>query len=171
MWWRRHQAAATGSVDRLVELYNRYGGTVYARCRQILSDEAAAEDATQETFLRAKRQLDSKGEPTNPLGWLFTVATNYCLNEIRNGKNRAQPSDTIEATDDRLQAALDDRDLAARLVERADPQVRVAAWLCHVDGMTQEEAAKLLGVSRRTVVNWLSRLSRESEEFLRRSEG
>jgi len=39
--------------DRLTELYRRYGPAIYARCRTLLADESSAENATQETFLRA----------------------------------------------------------------------------------------------------------------------
>lgn len=143
---------------------------VYARCRQILREDAAAEDATQETFLRAMRHIQDNGEPESVTGWLYTVATNYCLNDIRNGRSRAlllDPSDSPLAGD---QDALARRDLATRLIARADPSVRATAWLCHVDGMTQSEAAQVLGVSRRTVVDRLARLTRDARRFLERND-
>ena len=145
----RPNDVAGSRVDQLVGLYNRYGGTVYARCRQILGDEAAAEEATQETFLRAKRHLDRHGEPDNVLGWLFALATSHCLEEVEAAVDRREPPD---------EELPGDRALAARLVARAEPPLRVVAWLCHVDGMTQDEAARLLALPRRTVVERLARL-------------
>src|SRR5262245_50201221 len=38
--------------DRLTTLYRRYGAVIYARCTKLLGDRVAAEDATQETFMR-----------------------------------------------------------------------------------------------------------------------
>ena len=64
---------------------------------------------------------------------------------------------------------LANRDLASRLVMRAPEQIRTAAWLYHVDGMDQAEVAAVLGVSRRTVVNYLATFSRHAKKFLSRS--
>jgi RNA polymerase sigma-70 factor, ECF subfamily len=148
---------------------------VYARCRQILVEPAAAEDATQETFLRAKRHIDRRGEPDSVVGWLYTIATNYCLNERRNGHHRPQLVDPGERALDGAMVGgqaemLANRDLAARVIALCHPKVRATAWLVHVDGMTQDEAARLLGISRRTVVQRLSQLNREARLFMKRSE-
>ena len=77
--------------DRLTELYRRYGPAIYARCRTMLSDESAAEDATQETFLRVQRHLDRVPSAREALYWIYRVATNYCLNELRSRRGRALP--------------------------------------------------------------------------------
>jgi RNA polymerase sigma-70 factor (ECF subfamily) len=168
--WKRPAPSAPGAGDRLVALYRQYGAMVYARCRQILDDASAAEDATQETFLRAKRHLDRHGEPESVIAWLYTVATNHCLNERRNGQHRPLLVDPGERALEGAAETLANRDLAARLITRCHPRVQAAAWLVHVDGMTQDEAARMLGISRRTVVQRLSRLAREARRFLQRSE-
>ena len=67
------------------------------------------------------------------------------------------------------EALLANRDLASRLVMRAPEQVRTAAWLYHVDGMDQAEGAAVLGVSSRTVVNYLATFARHAKKFLSRS--
>src|SRR5437762_3845020 len=71
-------------MDRLTGLYRMYGPIIYARCMRLLGDRAAAEDATQETFIRVHRHLHKA--PDEALGWIYRIATNYCLNEIRNRK-------------------------------------------------------------------------------------
>jgi RNA polymerase sigma-70 factor (ECF subfamily) len=160
----RQPDVAGSTVDHMVELYTRYGGSVYARCRQLLGDEAAAEEATQQIFLQALRRLraqpplDRHGQGDHLLGWLFAQATSHCLEEV---VDRQEPAD---------EERLDDRELAARLVARLDRRVRVMAWLCHVDGMTQDEAARLLGVPRRTVVERLARLDERTLRSWRGSE-
>ena len=45
--------------DRAAELYRKFGAVIYSRCRRILRDPTAAEDATQEVFLRALKHLES----------------------------------------------------------------------------------------------------------------
>src|SRR5688572_27068584 len=105
--------------DRLTGLYRAYGPLIYARCRRLLGDAAAAEDATQETFMRVHRHLD-KADAQTALAWIYRIATNYCLNEIRNRKRRPELHDEVpEVGGDNLEHVLADRDLAARIVERS----------------------------------------------------
>jgi RNA polymerase sigma-70 factor (ECF subfamily) len=155
---------------RLSELYRQYGGLIYARCRRFLRDDAAAEDATQETFLRAAVHLDRATGPGEAMAWIHRVATNYCLNELRDRRRRAEPrAELPELAAERVDEALADRDLAARLVARAPEKLRVVAWLHHVDGIEQGEVARLLGISRRTVVTRLQTFAENAHKFMRRS--
>ena len=163
--------------DRLTELYRRYGPAIYARCRTLLADESAAEDATQETFLRVQRHLDRVPSAREALYWIYRVATNYCLNELRSRRGRPQPHveladlPEVESTHDldAVEARLADQDLARRLIARAPPKVRLCAWLYHVDGFEQEEVAAIVGVSRRTVATRLAQFSSNARKFVRRS--
>lgn len=154
--------------DRLTELYRAYGPVIYARCRRLLGDSAAAEDATQETFMRVHRHLD-KADSREALAWIYRIATNYCLNEIRNRKRRPEPHDDVpDVVALGVDEALADRDLAARIVERAPEKLRVVAWLYHVDGLEQVEVARVLDISRRTVVNRLAEFADNAKKFAQR---
>lgn len=157
--------------DRVTQLYKMYGPAIYARCRRMLDSPAAAEDAAQETFVRVHRHLSRDQDPQEALRWIYRIATNYCLNEIRDRRHRAQPMDDLPemCSDVPEEERLVDRDLARRLIVRAPEALRVAAWLYHVDGMDQDEAARLLGISRRTLVSRLSAFSRNARKFWTRS--
>jgi DNA-directed RNA polymerase specialized sigma24 family protein len=53
----------------------RYGPAIYSRCRLLLTDDGAAEDATQETFLRVWRRLDHRVPDSHEaLYWICRVA-------------------------------------------------------------------------------------------------
>lgn len=154
--------------DRLTALYRAYGPVIYARCRRLLGDGAAAEDATQETFLRVHRHL-AVADSREALSWIYRIATNYCLNEIRNRKHRPELHEHLpEVAGEDLERILADRDLAARIVERAPEKLRVAAWLHHVDGLDQGEVARVLDISRRTVVNRLAEFADNARKFVQR---
>ena len=112
-------------------MYRLYGSTIYARCRRILGDEQAAEDAAQEAFVRVYRHLEKVPDSEHALLWIYRVATNYCLNQIRDERMVGIPE-----------------------------KLRCVAWLYHVDGMNQQEVADTLGISRRTVVNRLADFNR-----------
>jgi RNA polymerase sigma-70 factor (ECF subfamily) len=137
-------------------------------------DDGAAEDATQETFLRVWRHLERVPDAREALYWIYRVATNYCLNEIRDRRMRDLPAEKLPEVAEAGGAAetrIVDRDLARRLIDRARANLRVVAWLYHVDGFEQEEVASVVGISRRTVVNRLADFRTGAQKFLRRSVG
>jgi RNA polymerase sigma-70 factor (ECF subfamily) len=152
------------TVDRLTQLYERYGRAIYSRCHRLLADAAAAEDATQETFLRVYRHLHAVPDADEALRWIYRVATNYSLNELRDQKQRPQPLEGVieEPMDANPEARFGDRQLARRLVWQAPERLRSTAWLHYVDGFAQAEVAQILGVSRRTVVYDLAEFSRRA---------
>ena len=156
--------------DRLTELYRQYGPAIYARCRRILEDRAAAEDATQETFLRVHRHLEQAPNAEEALRWIYRIATNYCLNELRNDKRHRALLEGITnpVALSWAEERLVDRDLGRRLVLRAPEEVGAAAWLHHVDGLDQAEVARVLGVSRRTIVNYLGLFEKHAKKLVTR---
>jgi RNA polymerase sigma-70 factor (ECF subfamily) len=156
--------------DRLTILYRRYGPFIYARCARLLGDRVAAEDATQETFMRVLRHLDRAPDPAEALAWIYRIATNYCLNEIRDRGKRPEPRDDApDVAGDHPEDALADRDLVARIVKRSPAKLRAAAWLHHVDGLDQGEVARVLGASRRTIVNRLAEFADHARKFATRA--
>src|SRR6516225_8073249 len=85
------------------------------------------------------------------------TATNLCLNELRDRRSRPQPQEVLpEPNGIDLEALLEDRDLVSRLVRRTPEKLRSVAWLYYVDGMDQGEVARVMGVTRRTVINRIS---------------
>lgn len=167
----------TGGVDpngRVSNLYRKFGPAIFSRCRRLLKDDALAEDATQEVFVRVLRHIESAPDEAAALGWIYRISTNYCLNQIRDRGRQAEPTapeDFPEAPGVSPEFELLDRDLAMKLVERAPEKLRVTAVLYYVDGLEQEQVAKTLGISRRTVINRLQEFTERSRKFLTREGG
>src|SRR5206468_2756513 len=132
--------------QRLAALYREYGPVIYWRCTKLLRDEAAAEDATQETFLRVFRHLERAPASSEALRWIWRIATNYCLNEIRDQKRRPELRDELPQfpADVGLEQALSDRDLVARVIARVEEKFRAVAWAHYVDGMDHVETGRVL---------------------------
>jgi RNA polymerase sigma-70 factor, ECF subfamily len=153
------------------DLYTRFAPTIYARCRQILRDAAAAEDATQEIFVRVRDHLTRIEGPRQALGWLYRSATNHCLNQIRDGRTHAVllasvPPPAGSDSEQRFQQ----RDLVARLIKDLPEELALVAWLHHVDELEQAEIGEICGVSRRTVIARLQRFAELARNFLQRSD-
>src|SRR5690606_883367 len=91
--------------------------------------------------------------------WLVTATTNYCLNRIRDRSRRRKLLDERVAPAVETESGEKAQLIAEvrRLIARADPRQAEAALYVYVEGLSQDEAAELLGVSQRTVSNLLAR--------------
>lgn len=147
------EAVSTQDTGRVSKLYERFGPSIYARCRRMIRDDAAAEDATQEVFLRVLRHLDSAPDDESIVAWISRISTNYCLNVLRDGARDEVPTDEVpEESTAGFEASVISRDLTERLMESTPSHLKAPVLLYHVRGMEQAEVAKALGVSRRTVI-------------------
>lgn len=156
---------------RVAELYRKFGPAIYSRCRRLLKDDVAAEDATQEVFLRVLRHIESAPDDQAALAWIYRISTNYCLNYLRDRSRHAEPVEDIpEEPGEHPELSMLDRDLAMRLVMRAPEALRAPAVLYYVDGLEQEQVAKALGVSRRTVINRLGAFASRARKFIARQD-
>jgi RNA polymerase sigma-70 factor, ECF subfamily len=148
------KGAAEGHAP-LRELYQRYGGSVFGRCQYLLRDRTKAEDAMQDVFAKALQHYGGFRAEASPLTWLMKIATHHCLNVLR--AERAGWRDRFER-DERARndsadgpRALEMRDLVTKMLSRFDLETQAAAIHYHVDEMTLEEVATLLGRSVPTV--------------------
>jgi RNA polymerase sigma factor (sigma-70 family) len=131
-------------------LYERYGPMVMRRCRQLLHDDDRALDVTQDVFIQVLRH---QGRLTDefPSSLLYRVATNLCLNRLRDeGRRRESTGDDLLsriASSEDLEAAVGARAVLERLFRRHQESTRIIAVLHYVDGLTLEETAQEVGMS------------------------
>src|ERR1051326_854799 len=86
------QAGRTGDRAALEQLLALHKRSLYALCRGILGHADDAEDATQETFLRALRGLPGFRGEASFRTWLLRIAVNLCLEW--KASRRSRPADT-----------------------------------------------------------------------------
>ncbi len=148
-------------MDALVRALIPYVGRV---CGAIALDRG--EDAMQETFIAVLRNLRSLREPAALHGWVRRIAVREAIRAARGG--REDPVDpallvsTAVAPID-VAAVVDVRAALARLA----PEQRAILVLRDVDGLSEAETARALGVAEGTVK---SRLHRARSAFTRRWE-
>jgi RNA polymerase sigma factor (sigma-70 family) len=70
-------------------LFDEHGDRILALTLRLLGDRSAAEDATQETFLRAFQGAGSFAGESTPSTWLFSIARNVCLDRLRARPRRS----------------------------------------------------------------------------------
>jgi RNA polymerase sigma-70 factor (ECF subfamily) len=149
---------ALKDAARMSELFTRHGPAVYRRSLRLLGNHADAEEATQEVFIRAFRAADAFQGQSQVTTWLYRITTNYCLNQLRDRRRRRELfAEQVAPAPPGGPPSPGDVVLLRRLLSEADEEQARAAIYVHLDGMTHEEVADLLGVSRRTVGNLLAR--------------
>jgi RNA polymerase sigma factor (sigma-70 family) len=77
----------SGQLDVLASLYQRYMELVYGVCLKYLADQEAAKDAVMQVFEALIEKL-KKHEVDNFKSWLYTLAKNHCLMQLRSQKNK-----------------------------------------------------------------------------------
>jgi RNA polymerase sigma-70 factor (ECF subfamily) len=94
------EAARAGDEQAFRALTDPYRRELQLHCYRILGSVQDAEDVLQETMLAAWRGLDDFGERSSLRTWLYRIATNRCLNALRDKSRRPQPEPirTIEPT-------------------------------------------------------------------------
>jgi RNA polymerase sigma-70 factor, ECF subfamily len=104
------RAARTGDQDAFATLIEPYRRELHAHCYRMLASHADAEDALQETLLRAWRGLARFQERSSLRSWLYRIATNRCLTAIERRPKRVVPIDYAPPADphDRLADPVND---------------------------------------------------------------
>jgi RNA polymerase sigma-70 factor (ECF subfamily) len=138
--------------DELTRAYATYGHLVLRRCRRLLHDPAAAEDATQDVFLKLWRYGDAFGAVDSKVAWLYRVADRCCLDRIGRDRGELPLASAPEPRADASQAAsLEDGQIVIRYLERFDERLRQIAIYHYLDELSQGEIAEQTGWSRQTV--------------------
>lgn len=151
------------------ELYTRYGPMVLRRCRFLLDDEDLALDAMQDVFVNLITHSE-KIKNIYPSGLLYRIATNICLNMIRDKKRRPEIIDNdilgyIADYNDPAETAAAN-DLLDLIFHNEKSSTREIAIMLYVDGMTLEQAAGQSGLSVSGVRKRM-RVLREKVSFLK----
>ena len=159
------QAPALSPRDRVAALYRRYGAVVESRCRYLLSDPDAAQDATQEVFVKVMRGLDQFRGEASPSTWMLRIATNHCLNRLaaeRAGWKRRFRDHVRHVDEAGLRGGIDPERarLVRQILDRLDAETQAIAIHYFVDEMTQEEIAELVGRSLPTIRKRIAKFRR-----------
>jgi RNA polymerase sigma-70 factor (ECF subfamily) len=153
------------------DLYARCGAMVLRRARTLLGDEEAAWDALQEVFVRALRTRRAFRHESSPTTWLYRITTNYCFNVLRDASRRQDKLGRIAPAapiaGDR--SAPDIRLTVSAILARLPDELCEIAVYHHVDRMSHDEIAAVMGVSRRTIGNRLKEFQRRAQAALGRS--
>jgi RNA polymerase sigma-70 factor (ECF subfamily) len=140
------------------ELYDREYLQVYRAIRAVVLDSAAAEDLTQESFVRAFRAR-TRYKPTAPPGaWLRRIGVNLAISHLRRQKlARFLPARLYTTPDRREYDQAEARDVVTKALATLSPKLRAAVVLHYYEGLTREEIAATLGIPAGTVASRIAK--------------
>ena len=143
------ERAQQGDDVAFGELVDLDGDLCYAIAYRILRDAEQAQDAVQQAFLIAWRELPRLRDPERFGPWLHRLLVNACYEELRrhrrwSGRLRALPVDGPSSPDSTL--TIDDRDALDRAFVRLSPEHRAVFVLHHHAGMPLADVAEIVGV-------------------------
>lgn len=150
----------------LHDAYRRYYPLLRGKCRRMLRTTAEAEDVAQEAFVRLSESrlldLGAFTDPKQVCAWLYKTSTRLAIDRLRRpvlATIEEEPPCRFTVDD-----AVDARRTLFRLATKADPDTLEAAVLCRLDGLSHEEAARVIGCSERTVRRLLERFDERFAE-------
>lgn len=169
--------AAAGDAEAFEQLVLQYQTAVYNLCLRMTGDPEDAADMTQESFLKAWRNLDSFQGNSAFSTWLYRLASNTCLDHLRSVKRKPRLSLVMEDEDGEAQElevadpaptpeeqviALDEQSRLKEALQALDEEQRQILILRAVNGLSYSEIAEVLALKEGTVK---SRLARAREQL------
>jgi RNA polymerase sigma-70 factor (ECF subfamily) len=168
----RLRTGAPGAVEELIRLYQ---GKIFNLAMSILRNESDAEEATQDVFMTVIRKVNTFKGNSALYSWMYRICVNTCLMRLR-GKRR---NDTVAIeefmpvfTEDGMHASpMDDWSkeverkalneelgtMIRKFTEELSEKYRVVFVLSDVEGLSNEETAKILGMTVPAVKSRLHR--------------
>lgn len=148
--------AKRGDKEAFTTLVVTFGDRLYSVAYRILRDTGRAEDAVQQAFLTAWRELRQLRDDDRIEAWLYRLLVNACYAEVRHTR-RWQPGlrlitdvDSGPTTDD-AQLSVADRDELERAFRRLSGEQRAVLVMHHYLGLSGAEIGEVLGLAPGTV--------------------
>lgn len=140
-------------------LYKRYSSKVYARCISMLKDDAAANDAVQDIFIKVLMNVSKFGGKSKFSSWLYSIAYNYCIDIIRKQKKKSTvPLDDLVFGIEQDDSEIEDKVLLETKIEMLKDVMEVMPakdkgilLMKYQDGMSIKEISQLTSKSESAV--------------------
>ncbi len=161
-----------GKHEAFVELVNRYSKRFYGTAYRLLFSRADAEDVVQEAFLRLwERRLSwNQNKGAKFTTWFYRVVVNLCLDEKRK-KRPMHLSENMEIVDkqDGQDLLLHEKQKQALLdlfLQELPERQQIALNLCFYEGLSNQEAAEIIGIKVKALQSLLMRAKTTLKERL-----
>lgn len=149
--------------ESLNDLLRQHYPMIRAVCWRILNDDSDADDATQNAMISIARRIDTFDGRSAISTWIYRIATNAALDEIRRRRRRPRPvgdrsmPTIVDSSSERAMASIDGADHLNAALARIPEEFRVALILRDVVDLDYEEIGRILDVPGGTVRSRIAR--------------
>lgn len=171
-WIERAQQGDQEAFANIVQSYQR---PVYNLCYRMLSNQEEAEDATQETFLRAYSNLHRYDTQRRFLNWILSIASNYCIDRLRRRRINwfsledepiAERIPTTTEAPERAAERHAEAEEMQQWIDQLSPNYRTPIILLYWYELSYEEIAETLKLSVPAVKSRLHRARKQIAELM-----
>lgn len=149
--------AADGDMEAFGSLYDLTAPRLFAIALRILRDRAAAEDATQDAYLRIWRKAgrfdSSRG---TPLAWMGVIARNAAL-DLARSRRESEGLEILETPDFAVEAVEPPDARLGHCLKQLPPDQARAITIMYTNGLSHSELAEHLAVPLGTAKSWVRR--------------
>jgi len=179
--------AASGNVHAFGQLIMPYEKPIYNFCRRMLGDDYDAQDVSQEIFIRVYKNIKKYRTRSGASfkSWLYAIANNACIDELRKRKSRIRPESldaAFESDDGEAYRQLrspeelpeeavikkERQKIIAEAVSNMPASFRQMIVLRDIRGFGYEEIAEITGMKLGTVKSKISRARQYLAEQLQK---
>jgi RNA polymerase sigma-70 factor (ECF subfamily) len=162
----------SGNTGAYEELVNRYQRLVYSIALNLLKDTGLAEDAAQEAFIKAYRNLGSYNPEYKFSTWVGRITYNTCIDILRKQRestplDEAFEAGSPEASPEEAAISNERKKKLESLIGGLDPKYRQPLMLYHISGLKYEEIAVVMKVPMTIVKNRIFRARKMLKEALK----
>jgi RNA polymerase sigma-70 factor (ECF subfamily) len=148
-----------GDFSPASEIYDRYSSRIYNFAYRFLRNSEAAEDATQEVFVKMLKHASQFHGDAKLSTWLFSIAANWCRDYLRKADNKAKEAEEVlvtlpaptELAPDRNLERRQDEERVRKALSKLTPEQREAILLSRYQGLSYAEIAQISGCSEGAV--------------------
>ena len=146
------QGPSCNAEETFSRVVAEYQKSLLHMCAMMLRDDAAAEDAVQETFFKAWKNYDRFRREADEKTWLTRIAINTCKDLLKSAWVRNTDRSVIPETLPEGTAPMEERDdTVTRAVLSLPPKLKEVTLLHWYQGLTLEEMGKALRLPRSTI--------------------
>ncbi len=178
-WVTRARAGDQAAFTQLVETYQT---PIYNLCYRMLGDAGEAEEAAQESFLRAYTRLGSYDPARSFKTWLFSVASHYCIDRLRKRRltwlsiedEALSPHPALREPSpgpEEMSVRREQREVIQSLLARLSPDDRNVVVMRYWEDLSYEEIAVATGTTVSAVKSRLHRARGSVGEMLKTTAG
>lgn len=176
------EKSKNGDVEAFEYLVNKYQKKVFNIALRMMGNYDDAGELAQEAFIKIFKSIKSFKEESTLSTWIYRIATNVCLDEMRKRKKRwiLSLDEEIQAEDGEIQRQVEDHaptpDIIAEIndtksvinkaIEKLPEDYRTVIVLRDLQGFSYEEIAKIIDKPDGTVKSRINRARKELKEIL-----